>query len=1086
MKGQEGEERDKCSVSASGPSGGPRRRSIRTWGGGSQGHAVRWPGNCVSWPRGGGMTCARRSGRVIGYPANISYGNPYHAVSSCITRGTLDEAPTRTAESVVCKAMEHLHSITGKQLTCVEQRAQKGNETIQHCYLLSPAKLVSPNVFVSARMLPGRCVAAPLQTRSGPPPVEILWSPSPLHTLNQPLPCDGKLTTRILSPSFQIVQINGRVRLHLRFNGLTAWHALTEVGNDGWKIVPILNRGRSLIFAHGNRVKRCRWSAGFLGDIPFSPSLIPAPLHTHLASPSLAFKALVLRGSAVAERLACPRPTKANQAQFLVGSLPDFRMWESCRTMPLVGGFSRGSLVSPALSFRPAPYSPQTTSSALKTSLLRATQIYSLTHSNNRTEDLPRRDRGMNARSSDYMSATLPQSYGDRRPLTLPIEDKIEGIYILAALTRVRRPRKHSYTAALPCDWSIRRGCSCPYNHPVSYGSLGSRSQDRPVAYEGDDDDKKAPLPLTRRCFDVDLSYDRFSRKRASLKGRRNSPVGYATCLPGPAHTAARLVLCTKACNVNKTACTVLYIKALSQEDEGGRRIRTKIVVGQRPVGTSCANQRLVTHSPAGSPANTELLPACSSQSGMSSVFRASRSRLAHWLVRLARFKFNVQHIRGVDNSVGDALTRMHCAEEFEQGDEKMKNGATVESVASVNMSPGACQFYGDNVTRVPRGKEPGVMAWPAYALCSGRMCDTDFVGLSSGAEGCDGYPCTPNDSQNRRCQMKLRKCWAVRDGLPSLRLGLCLTSSAASRPLGGPAGLRVRARSPRKLLLPSPVPRTSPWPRDASQSRITRVPFQDFRYRRTVSPLASHQGDPAGSLGTFHTWESCPGDAVGRRIFPNARFNHHRRLSRPRCEEPPEHLRSLATRCSDRLRARVKQTAARAPLSIAIAKHGKNARPLTYAAFSGRGCCSRTARNNTCHVAGEATRRARNGPFHNEAPLAPCATGWSSPKTMLGVGECDVCLALGSVLIRVGVLDELRFCFSCAPTLQGTVVQILVFPRRLVITNSRGKERSGRFGRWEVVFRYAHKWLSACVLDPAAQFIVGGDYYVMNLVDVS
>ncbi|KAJ8872521.1 hypothetical protein PR048_026127 [Dryococelus australis] len=32
---------------------------------------------------------------------------------------------------------------------------------------------------------------------------------------------------------------------------------------------------------------------------------------------------------------------------------PDFRKWESCRTMPLVGGFSQGSSVSPpALSFR--------------------------------------------------------------------------------------------------------------------------------------------------------------------------------------------------------------------------------------------------------------------------------------------------------------------------------------------------------------------------------------------------------------------------------------------------------------------------------------------------------------------------------------------------------------------------------------------------------------------------------------------------------------------------------------------------------------------------------------------------------------
>ncbi|KAJ8880546.1 hypothetical protein PR048_017016 [Dryococelus australis] len=34
-----------------------------------------------------------------------------------------------------------------------------------------------------------------------------------------------------------------------------------------------------------------------------------------------------------------------------------FRMWELCQTMPLVGGFSWGSSVSPALAFRPAPNS---------------------------------------------------------------------------------------------------------------------------------------------------------------------------------------------------------------------------------------------------------------------------------------------------------------------------------------------------------------------------------------------------------------------------------------------------------------------------------------------------------------------------------------------------------------------------------------------------------------------------------------------------------------------------------------------------------------------------------------------------------
>ncbi|KAJ8878873.1 hypothetical protein PR048_019472 [Dryococelus australis] len=58
-----------------------------------------------------------------------------------------------------------------------------------------------------------------------------------------------------------------------------------------------------------------------------------------------------------------------------------FRMWESCWTMQLVGGFSRGTPVSPALSFPgAAPCSPQSASSALKTSMLRADQISSLTH----------------------------------------------------------------------------------------------------------------------------------------------------------------------------------------------------------------------------------------------------------------------------------------------------------------------------------------------------------------------------------------------------------------------------------------------------------------------------------------------------------------------------------------------------------------------------------------------------------------------------------------------------------------------------------------------------------------------------------
>ncbi|KAJ8870148.1 hypothetical protein PR048_029160 [Dryococelus australis] len=81
-------------------------------------------------------------------------------------------------------------------------------------------------------------------------------------------------------------------------------------------------------------------------------------------------------GAAVAERLARLPSTKANRAQYPAGS-SDFRKWESCRTMPSIGGFSRGYPVSPAPSFRRCSIF---TSITLKTSLLRAAQISSPKH----------------------------------------------------------------------------------------------------------------------------------------------------------------------------------------------------------------------------------------------------------------------------------------------------------------------------------------------------------------------------------------------------------------------------------------------------------------------------------------------------------------------------------------------------------------------------------------------------------------------------------------------------------------------------------------------------------------------------------
>ncbi|KAJ8895906.1 hypothetical protein PR048_001246 [Dryococelus australis] len=58
-------------------------------------------------------------------------------------------------------------------------------------------------------------------------------------------------------------------------------------------------------------------------------------------------------GATVAERLASSPPTNTTttRIQSLAGS-PDFLSWESCRKIPLVGGFSRGSPVFLAYSFR--------------------------------------------------------------------------------------------------------------------------------------------------------------------------------------------------------------------------------------------------------------------------------------------------------------------------------------------------------------------------------------------------------------------------------------------------------------------------------------------------------------------------------------------------------------------------------------------------------------------------------------------------------------------------------------------------------------------------------------------------------------
>ncbi|KAJ8893994.1 hypothetical protein PR048_006601 [Dryococelus australis] len=57
----------------------------------------------------------------------------------------------------------------------------------------------------------------------------------------------------------------------------------------------LFSAGSLAYFSTGNRVGRCRWSTGFLGDLPFPLPCFPALLHAHLASPSSALKTAMLR-----------------------------------------------------------------------------------------------------------------------------------------------------------------------------------------------------------------------------------------------------------------------------------------------------------------------------------------------------------------------------------------------------------------------------------------------------------------------------------------------------------------------------------------------------------------------------------------------------------------------------------------------------------------------------------------------------------------------------------------------------------------------------------------------------------------------
>ncbi|KAJ8897372.1 hypothetical protein PR048_002718 [Dryococelus australis] len=89
-----------------------------------------------------------------------------------------------------------------------------------------------------------------------------------------------------------------------------------------------------------------------------------------------------LNGAAVKKRLEGSLPTEGNWVRFPSGQLADSRMWESCRTMPLVGGLSRRSphFLRPCIpTLLRIPIASPTL--ALKTSMFRTSQNSTLHYS---------------------------------------------------------------------------------------------------------------------------------------------------------------------------------------------------------------------------------------------------------------------------------------------------------------------------------------------------------------------------------------------------------------------------------------------------------------------------------------------------------------------------------------------------------------------------------------------------------------------------------------------------------------------------------------------------------------------------------
>ncbi|KAJ8895487.1 hypothetical protein PR048_000820 [Dryococelus australis] len=150
-------------------------------------------------------------------------------------------------------------------------------------------------------------------------------------------------------------------------------------------------------------------------------------------------------------------PSKANRVRLLSESLPDLRTWESSRTMPLVGWFSRGSPVSPALHYGAGPFSPRFTLIGSQDTDVRGRPNYSTcalddlsnrvnSHDHTRLVRLSREDTPIHLTTSEIFERRQRRS-------ELKVEQRLN-----AKAEEARTPRENHRTTATSPSWWVTIG----------------------------------------------------------------------------------------------------------------------------------------------------------------------------------------------------------------------------------------------------------------------------------------------------------------------------------------------------------------------------------------------------------------------------------------------------------------------------------------------------------------------------------------------------------------------------------------------------------------------------------------------------